>query len=492
VEWTSDEGVDVITDAPPDSGGQTEPAGPSRAPGNGFRGWTIVWTGQFASMLGSNFTSFSLAVFVYRSTGSATTLGLILALGLLPGTIAAPFAGSLVDRWGSKRALLVSNLGAMVVMAIMAPLLTTGQFHVWQVYAVVIALSGLGSLQGPALGAMTPQLVPKLHLGRANGMRMIAIAASQVLAPVSAGALLLSIQLRGIVIIDICSYAVAILALLLVRVPHTPAEPAADGAKTSLLAEFGQAWRYVADRKGLLALLTFLASVNFAAGVMELLVSPLVLTFGSSRELGIVLSVGGIGMILAGTAVTVSNGPRRRVKSVLLASAVLSVATAAVALRPNVVLIAASAFVIMGSLVYIATTHQVIWQTKVERGLMGRVMALIGLVGLVPQLFGNIIAGVAADQVFVPWVGRDRVSSPVIAAIVGDGPGRGIALLLIVVGLLMAVCTALAALSPRLRGLERELPDVEPDDEAVGDAEPTAAPASASEQLTTPANEPSH
>jgi DHA3 family macrolide efflux protein-like MFS transporter len=479
VEWTSDEGLEVTADAPPTSGGLV------KAPSGGFRGWTIVWTGQFASMLGSSFTSFSLAVFVYSSTGSATTLGLILALGLLPGTAAAPFAGSLVDRWGSKRALLVSNLGAMAVMAIMAPLLTSGQFQVWQVYAVVIALSGLGSLQGPALGAMTPQLVPKLHLGRANGMRMIAIAASQVLAPVSAGALLLSIQLRGIVIIDICSYGVAILCLLPIRVPRDPATPA-DGRKKSLLAEFGQAWRYVADRKGLLALLTFLATVNFAAGVMELLISPLILTFGSSEALGIVLSVGGVGMILAGAAVTASNGPRRRVRGVLIASAVMAVATVAIALRPNVPLIAASAFVIMGSLVFIATTHQVIWQTKVERGLMGRVMALIGLVGLVPQLFGNIIAGVAADRVFVPWVGQDHVDSPAIAAIVGQGPGRGIALLLIFVGLVIAVCTTLASLSPRLRGLEAELPDVESDEEPEASEQATSGP------VTAPANEASH
>jgi MFS transporter, DHA3 family, macrolide efflux protein len=479
VEWTSHEGLEVTADAPP-SGGRTGLA--PGAPSGGFRGWTIVWAGQFTSMLGSNFTSFSLAVFVYTSTGSATTLGLILALGLLPGTIAAPFAGSLVDRWGSKRALLVSNLGAMVVMAIMAPLLTSGEFQVWQVYAVVIMLSGLGSLQGPALGAMTPQLVPKLHLGRANGMRMIAIAASQVLAPVSAGALLLSIQLRGIVIIDICSYAVAILFLLPIRVPHSPAAPV-DGKKKSLLAEFGQAWRYVAERKGLLALLAFLASVNFAAGVMELLVSPLILTFGSSEALGIVLSVGGVGMVLAGAAVTVSSGPRRRVRSVLIASAVMAVATVAIALRPNVPLIAASAFVIMGALVYIATTHQVIWQTKVDRGLMGRIMALIGLVGLVPQLFGNIIAGVAADRVFVPWVGAEHVDSPVIAAIVGQGPGRGIALLLVFVGLVIAVCTAVAALSPRLRGLEAELPDVEPDEKPATEA---------ADQVGTPANEASH
>ena len=114
------------------------------------------------------------------------------------------------------------------------------------------------------------------------------------------------------------------------------------------------------------------------------------------------------------------------------------------------------------------------------------------------KLLGNIIAGVAADRVFVPWVGRDRVSSPTLAAIIGNGPDRGIAMLLIFVGLLTAVCTALAAFTRPLLRLDDELPDAAPDDEAEAgaarDTEPDAVPAqtSASGQYTTTANEPSH
>lgn len=446
-----------MTDKAPEKAEQHPGTGPSRA---GFRTFSIVWVGQFASMLGANFTSFALAVHVYQVTDSATALGVILALGLLPASIAAPFAGSLVDRWGSKRTLLISSVGTMLVMLAMAPLLTGDGFAVWQVYVIVIMTSALTSLQIPALGALTPLLVPKRHLGRANGMRMVAIAVSHVLAPVSAGFLLVAVDLIGIVILHIVSFGLAIVTIAVAPVPRVPRDPVADGTRSSLLSEFAVAWRYVAVRRGLLTLLIFLASVNFSAGLLELLINPLVLSFASAKELGTVLSVGGLGMVLAGTAVSVWGGPKRKIRGVLVCAVVLAVAVIAGSVRPNITLIATAAFVFLGALVALATTHQVIWQTKVEPQLLGRVMALITMVGLIPQLFANVLAGVAVDHVFEPLVGRDSVRSPAVAALVGDGPGRGIALCMMLVGVLILASTAIAALSPRLRRIEDELPDV--------------------------------
>ncbi|HTF07491.1 MAG TPA: MFS transporter [Asanoa sp.] len=434
------------------------------APAAGFRGWAVIWAGQFVSMLGSGITGFALAVYVYQTTDSATALGVILALGLLPTTVAAPFAGSLVDRWGPRPTLLAANVGNMLLTVAMAVLLLTDTFAVWHVYVIVVIGSVLGALEVPAVGTLTPRLVPRQHLGRANGMRMTAMAASQVLAPVTGGFLLHAIHLSGIVVLDAVSFGAAILTLLLVRVPHTRPEPAA-GAKTSLLAEFREGWHYVAARRGLLALLVFLASVNFSAGFIELLLNPLVLAFAAPAGLGMVLSIGGLGMIIAGVAVSIWGGPRRRIPGLLAFSLVLAVATIAGAARPEVTLVAVAAFVGMGALVVIATIQQGIWQTKVEPRLMGRVMALVSMVGLVPQLVANVLAGVAVDRVFEPWVGRDEVRSPIVAGLVGDGPGRGIALLMMLVGVLVAVTVGGAALSRRLRHLEQDLPDA--DDAAV-------------------------
>ena len=465
------------------------------ATASGFRAFMIVWVGQFASLMGSSLTGFALAIYVYQLTGSATTLGVIFALGLLPAVLASPIAGSLIDRWGPRRTLLVSNAGNMLVTALLAVLLITDTFAVWHVYVIVVATSVLGSLEVPAFASLAPALVPKEHLGRANGIRMFALAASQVLGPVMAGFLLLGIGLDGIVLVDFLSFGLAILSLIVVRIPHgRPADEAADGSATNLLAEFREGWRYVAARRGLLALLFFVGAVNFSAGFLELLITPLVLAFASADALGIVVSIGGLGMVVSTIAVSIWGGPRRRVRGILILTLVLAAATVAGSARPSVALVAVAAFVYMGTLGVIISANQVIWQTKVEPRVMGRVMALLNMVGLLPQLVANILAGLAVDHVFEPFVGRDEVRSPAIAMLVGDGPGRGIALLLMVVGVLIAVSAGVAAMNPRLRHLEDELPDMvtEPSDDeqdGSGTPDPTAAsdPTAAPEPSVAPA-----
>ena len=465
------------------------------ATASGFRAFMIVWVGQFASLMGSSLTGFALAIYVYQLTGSATTLGVIFALGLLPAVLASPIAGSLIDRWGPRRTLLVSNAGNMLVTALLAVLLITDTFAVWHVYVIVVATSVLGSLEVPAFASLAPALVPKEHLGRANGIRMFALAASQVLGPVMAGFLLLGIGLDGIVLVDFLSFGLAILSLIVVRIPHgRPADEAADGSATNLLAEFREGWRYVGARRGLLALLFFVGAVNFSAGFLELLITPLVLAFASADALGIVVSIGGLGMVVSTIAVSIWGGPRRRVRGILILTLVLAAATVAGSARPSVALVAVAAFVYMGTLGVIISANQVIWQTKVEPRVMGRVMALLNMVGLLPQLVANILAGLAVDHVFEPFVGRDEVRSPAIAMLVGDGPGRGIALLLMVVGVLIAVSAGVAAMNPRLRHLEDELPDMvtEPSDDeqdGSGTPDPTAAsdPTAAPEPSVAPA-----
>ena len=181
---------------------------------SGLRAYLTVWAGQFLSLLGSGLSGFALGVYVYRLTGSATTLGVIFALGLLPSILAAPFAGSLVDRWGTRRALLVSNAGNMAITLVLAVLLYTHTFQVWHVFPIVAVSSLVAALEVPAFGALAPQLVAKEQLGRVNGLRMFAVAASQVLAPVTAGFLLLAIQIQGIILVDFVSFLVAILTLL--------------------------------------------------------------------------------------------------------------------------------------------------------------------------------------------------------------------------------------------------------------------------------------
>lgn len=456
------------------------PTTPVTGPPRSFHRFVILWAGQFASLIGSNLTGFALAVYVYRLTDSVTVLGLVFALGLAPAVVVSPLAGPLVDRWGPRRTLLISNVGNLMITTALAAVLVTGTFVVWHVYVVVTLGSVLSAFEIPAFAALTPRVVPTARLGQANGLRMVALATSQVLAPVLAGFLLLAIDIAGIVVIDFVSFALAIVTLLLVKLPAPRASLAsatADPVRRSLLSEFGDGLRYVTARRGLLMLAVFVAAMNFSSGFIELLITPLVLAFASPGQLGIVMSVSGLGMVVSGVAVSIWGGPRHRVAGVLGCSLLLGLACMAGSLRPDLILVAVAGFCFLGALGVIVSSSQVIWQTKVEPSLLGRVMALVNMVSLVPQLIANVLAGILVDRVFEPFVGRDDVRSPALVLVVGDGPGRGIALLLLLVGVGTVVIVGLASASPRLRHLELELPDVaDPDDEQDPDTELATEP----------------
>jgi DHA3 family macrolide efflux protein-like MFS transporter len=428
----------------------------------GFRAFAILWSGQFASLTGSGLSSFALGVYAYLHTGSVTTLGLVYALAYLPFILASPFTGSLVDRWGPRRAMVVATVAAACVMLVLAVLLATGTFAVWTIYLVVSGISVTEALQTPAFEAALPALVPNQQLGRANGMRMLAVAGSQLLAPVAAGFLLLAIHLSGIVLMDGLSYLLALVTLAAVRIPVHGDEEAGPrrNSPAALLADFGQAWRYITARPGLLALLVFTALVNFCGGFVQLLITPLVLALGSAAALGTVLSCAGIGMVVASVAMSAWGGPKRRVDGILGFSLLMGVAMVAGSLRPDTVLIASAAFVVLGSSAIVIACNQVVWQTKVEPRLLGRTMALLSVVFSAPQLVAFALAGLIADRVFVPLTGRHEVRSPVFQALVGNGPGRGYALLIMVVGVLIALCAAAGARYPRLRRLDQDLPDL--------------------------------
>ena len=71
-----------------------------------------MWLGQVISFIGSGLTSFALGVWVLQKTGEITQYALISMFFVLPGVLLGPLAGTLIDRWDRRKAMLISDLGA--------------------------------------------------------------------------------------------------------------------------------------------------------------------------------------------------------------------------------------------------------------------------------------------------------------------------------------------------------------------------------------------
>lgn len=419
----------------------------------------VVWLGQVASLFGSHLAGFALGVWVYQQTKSVTAFSLISFFTVLPEIALLPLAGVIVDRCDRRRVMLLGVLGSGLCGAVLALLAVAGRLELWHIYLMLTASSAFQSVQFPALSASITLLVPRRHLSRANGMVSLGTSLAMVAAPLVAGVFLEVVGLTRVLLINVATYALAVVTLCVVRIPH-PEQGAAGGAAHSFWREAAQVWRYVAGQRELMALLLLFAITNFTTGIVQVLLPPLILSFTTTEVLGTVMSAGGVGVVLGSILVSVWGGPRRKVRAILFSSLVRGVVLFLAVLQPSPVLVGAAAFVFLFCDPLIFTASQTIWQTKVAAEVQGRAFAMRRLVAWSALPLAYLVAGPLADRVFEPWMAAQGALARTAGGVLGTGPGRGIALLFIVMGVLTVLAVAAAALYRPLRELEHRLPDV--------------------------------
>src|SRR5919205_4160207 len=80
------------------------------------RNFTLLWIAQFISRMGSGLTSIAAAILVYRLTGSALSVGLMLLATALPSLFVGLIAGVFVDRGDRKRIMVAADLIRAVLL----------------------------------------------------------------------------------------------------------------------------------------------------------------------------------------------------------------------------------------------------------------------------------------------------------------------------------------------------------------------------------------
>ena len=432
-----------------------------------MRTFLVIWIGQLVSTLGSGLTGFALGVWIYEETGSITLFAFNLLAFAVPNLVVSPFAGALVDRYDRRRMMILSDTGAGLSTLVVAVLYFSGGLEVWHVYILTALNSAFSAFQWPAYSAVTTLLVPKSQLGRAGGMVQIGEAISALASPAIAGVLFVTVGIQGVVMVDFATYLVAILTLLVVRVPRPPATEAGAEGKGSLLHEAAYGWRYITARKGLLGLLVIFAATNFLTSLWNPLLPPMILEMSSPAMLGYLGSVVGVGMLMGTLVMSAWGGPKRRIHGVLAFLMISGVFQMLLGVSPSLVLIAIAGFGAMFTMPIINGSSQAIWQTKVAPDVQGRVFAVRRMIAWSAMPLAYLVAGLLADRVFNPLLVEGGLLASTVGQVLGVGPGRGTGLLFIISGLLSVLVAAGGYLYPRTHYLEDELPDAMPEKPAA-------------------------
>jgi DHA3 family macrolide efflux protein-like MFS transporter len=382
---------------------------PDNNPG---KNWVVsffgIWTGQAFSILGSQLVHFALIWWLTVTTGSATVLAAATIVGILPGVLIGPLAGTLVDRWNRRLVMMLADGLVAGATAVLAILFVLGAAQAWQIYLVLLVRAIGASFHGPAMSASTSLMVPKEHLARVQGAnQMLNGGLSIFSAPL--GALLIEVlPLQGILAIDIGTALLAIVPLFFVHVPQPAISLASldsHGKRPTVWMDMRAGFLYVLRWPGLLALLLMATLINMmlapAFAMLPLLVKKVFL--GGAMQLAWMESANGIGVIAGGLLLGIWGGFRRRMVTSLLGLFGISIGTLLIGVSPGAwIWLGIVAMFLVGFTVPLANGPlAAIMQAVVAPEMQGRVFTLLGSLAGAMSPLGLAMAGPLADAMGV-------------------------------------------------------------------------------------------
>ena len=442
-----------------------------------FSKFMLLWTGELLSQIGGGLTSFGLGVYVFNATGSAAQMALVTLLGFLPTLLLSVPAGGLADMHDRRVLMMIgdglSALGPLFILLCMM----TGEAKLWQICIGVFVSAVFSALLEPSYRATITDLLTKEEFTRANGLTSLAGSARYLVSPMLAGVLLSVSDVKLLLIIDICTFFITVMATAVVKQglseeqdlveEQSPAEKQglSEGQRvaekqeivlTKSLAgadepnwktpsgkrfagKLKEGWNAIYSRKGVFFLIMISSVMTMFMGVIQILCEPMILSFADAGTLGTTETVSALGMLVT-ALITGIVGIKRNHSRVLGIS--LSFAGSFMvlfSLKENIYFICAAGFLFFAMLPLANSCLDYLARTNIPEELQGRAWGFIGFLSQLGYIPAYALAGVLADF---------------SAKALGISVGRGCALVIAMSGGLL-ILTALGSLfSKSIRGLE--------------------------------------
>jgi MFS family permease len=426
---------------------------------DGYRTFLIVWSGQVVSLVGSSLTWFGISIWVFLESGSVTQLAVVLLASQLPRILLSPIAGTFVDRWDRRWAMILSDAGSGLGTLVMVALYLTGNLSIPALAAIGAVSGAFQAFQFPAYQAATTLLVPKERYSRASGMVQLAEAIGNLVAPVLGGIMIAIGGLGLLVAIDMVTFLFAVVTLLMVRFPKPPVSEAGAQSAGTVWQETLVGFTYVFERKGLFGLLLYFAAINLAFGAIMPLITAYLLSLTDAATMGTMFSLGATGMLAGSVLASTWHGVEHKVAGILVSGAVLGVAVGAVGMATSLPLVVLAIFAAMFTLPMANAFSQAIWMAKVDPDVQGRVFATRSAIAGAAVPISLVLVGPIADRVLVPLMTGTSSFGLWLQGIFGSGETAAYGLFFVVVGLSVVVISGVTWLVGPVRHLERDIPD---------------------------------
>lgn len=366
-----------------------------------------LWYAQIVSLFGDFLALFAvISVVTFRMHGTPSQITGLQIAYLLPLALLGPLPGVFVDRWPLKGTLVSSDLlrAGLTLML----LFTT---EIWQVCAVLSAISVVSSFFAPAQAVAIRSHVPRHGLLSANALMQIAMMGSRIIGPATAGALVAALGPEFCYTIDVGSFLLSAALIFSVGIVR-PAELQAGGGQEAV-GKVRALWNDLREGLGFLfghAQILFVVAA-IAAGLFTIsCFGPLIAIYVRdtlrANELIFGISSGMIGVgLLVGTFV-MRRLATRFSNSGLVLSGLSGIGVGALALIsvPHLAAALVGTFLVGLTFAAIMVPAQTLIQQETPIALAGRVASTNMSLVMVAQILGLVLSGHLANELGVRMV----------------------------------------------------------------------------------------
>ena len=416
----------------------------------------VLWFGQTLSWTGSAMSFFAIGVWIFETTGRASALSTILFTVGIVGVVTGPFGGVLADRFPRKQLIISFDLVIAFLMCVIGYFAINDKLTIAMLIPFALAFGIFEIAHWTTWSAFLGDVVKKQHVTKISALFESAEAFSVLLGPIG-GALIYSyFGLSGVILVDLITCFIGIVTISLFK-----SEKQIKKTKLSfknIYSDLHEAYVWLKNQKGLLALVSILSISNFFWGFTTVLLPPIVLTFSDARGLGIIESTIGLAF-LVGSIISLrySEYLQGNIKLAIQCGLLGGISLIFGSLRPSIFLLCIFGIIsgVSGTVQY--TISSGAWLAITNSDIRGRALALRGTIAQMLRPIGVLIAGPLGDYLeFSFYPDNMELLSPII----GTGPGRGYALLFLLVGILYICVWLINYQNKNLKNLSNQVIEI--------------------------------
>lgn len=370
-----------------------------------FAALRYLWAASLVSTLGDGALLAALPLLAADLTTDPRLISAVAVMGRLPWLLLALLGGALVDRLDRRRLMLITQIGQMLVVGLIALGSRLHAIQIGMLYGFAFALGCGDVLFMGASQALVPAVVEHDQLDAANGQIIAVESVSRDFLGPPVGSALFALAAALPFALDAASFLGS--ALLISRI-RTPRQPSRSAPLRDVFAEIGEGLSWLIRARLPRTLTLISAAGNFCeAMALSLLVlfARQVLHVGSAGY-GVLLAAMAAGGVLGGlisAQVVARLGTRQVTIAVELISPAAWLAIAAVGHRAIVMIALFTVFSLalsMWNVVAISTR-----QRLVPNRLLGRVTTASRTLSYGATPLGALAGGFIASRygLIAPW-----------------------------------------------------------------------------------------